>query len=145
MVGCYQTAEDLSQEAYLKVSVALKQYPIEYPQPFLYQTAKNLALDHLRKEKVRSKTFLDSVAETDCNEISAPAATPETMLMAKQELELLLQSLANQPQRRREILILHKVHGWHYEDIARYFNISKSAVEKNIYAALAQCLSECGA
>ncbi|WNB74171.1 RNA polymerase sigma factor [Methylomonas koyamae] len=53
IVGCPQTAEDLAHAAYLKMLHALENQEVAYPKPFLYQIAKNLALDHLRKENVR--------------------------------------------------------------------------------------------
>ncbi len=52
IVGCPQTAEDLAHSAYLKMLHALENQEVAYPKPFLYQIAKNLALDHLRKENV---------------------------------------------------------------------------------------------
>lgn len=46
--GCPQTAEDLAHEAYLKMLHVSTIQKINQPRPFLYQTARNLALDHLR-------------------------------------------------------------------------------------------------
>lgn len=142
MIGCYQTAEDLSQEAYLKVSVAIKNQSVEFPQSFLFQTAKNLALDYLRKEKVRRRHLHEQADEPEILEVAASTPTPEASALIAEELERLLKTLAGHSQRRREILILHKVHGWHYEEIAKHFGISKSAVEKNVRITLAQCLAE---
>ncbi len=48
IVGCPQTAEDLAHETYLKMLHASKTQEISYPHPFLYQIARNLALDHLQ-------------------------------------------------------------------------------------------------
>jgi RNA polymerase sigma factor (sigma-70 family) len=142
MTGCYQTAEDLSQEAYLKVAVAIKNQSVEFPQPFLFQTAKNLTLDYLRKEKVRRRHLHEQVDESEILQVAASTPTPEALALIAEELEHLLNTLAGHSQRRREILILHKVQGWHYEKIAEHFGISKSAVEKNVRIALAHCLAE---
>ena len=141
MVGCYQTAEDLSQEAYLKVSAAIRKGPIAYPRPFLYQTAKNLALDHLRKQKVRGRAFDDPDDGDEVLQVADVLPGPERSATIAQEVDRLLAILAGQPRRRREILVLHKIHGWRYDEIAAYFGISRSAVEKNIRTALAHCLS----
>lgn len=53
MVGNPNTAEDLLQETYLRVSRALGERPIEHIEPFVFQTARNLALDHLRARRVQ--------------------------------------------------------------------------------------------
>ena len=140
IVGCYHTAEDLSQEAYLKVSCALRQYPIEFPRSFLYQTAKNLALDHLRKEKVRHLHVDQDQIDPSTFEIASPTPTPEHSLQIDQQVKILHKILASQPQQRREMLVLHKVHGWRYDEIAKYMGLSRSAVEKNIRIALSFCL-----
>ena len=47
MVNNHSTAEDLLQETYLRVTRALSERPIDHLEPFVYQTARNLALDHL--------------------------------------------------------------------------------------------------
>jgi RNA polymerase sigma factor (sigma-70 family) len=56
IVGCRQTAEDLAQEAYIRVMSAAEDQHVTYLKAFLNQTARNLALDHLRKAKVRART-----------------------------------------------------------------------------------------
>lgn len=140
MVGCPQAAEDLAQETYIKVSDAAKNQHINYPQPFLYQTAKNLALDYLRKQKVRDRKTNLQTEEADLQDIADQAPTPDIAVQASEEVEELLKVLAEQPERRREMLILNRVHGWKYAEIGAHFGISKSAVEKNIRLALAHCL-----
>jgi RNA polymerase sigma-70 factor (ECF subfamily) len=140
MVGCHQTAEDLAQEAYLKVSGASKKKTIDYPQPFLYQTAKNLALDYLRKQKVRNTKLVEKMDDISYEQISDNVPTPDIAIQASQELNQLLNLLEKQPKRRREMLILNRVHGWKHSEIADHFGVSKSAVEKNIRIALAHCL-----
>ncbi len=140
MVGCHQTAEDLAQEAYLKVSDASKKKTIEYLQPFLYRTAKNLALDYLRKQKVRNKKLVEKMDDMSYEQITDNAPTPDVAVQASQELNQLLNLLEKQPERRSEMLIMNRVHGWKNDEIAEYFGVSKSTVEKNIRIALAHCL-----
>jgi RNA polymerase sigma-70 factor (ECF subfamily) len=141
LVGCYQTSEDLSQEAYIRVTDAIKQHPIQSPRAFLFQTARNLALDHLRKEKVRNLYLDRNADEIEIQVVVSPTLNPEGELLVAQQVDLLLKVLAQQPQRRREMLILHKVHGWHYPEIAQHYGLSLSAVEKNVRIALAHCLA----
>ena len=60
MVGCLHTSEDLAHDAYLRVAKAARERPVPHLQAFLYQTARNLALDHLRRERLRG-TFMSAV------------------------------------------------------------------------------------
>eukprot|EP01035_Chromulina_nebulosa_P049783 gene49783-67601_t len=50
-----QVAEELAQESYLRVRSAIEAGPIEHIEAFLHQTARNLALDHERRRKTRSR------------------------------------------------------------------------------------------
>lgn len=142
VVGCRSVSEDLAQEAYLRVSATLTKRQIEYLQSYLYQTAHNLALDHLRKETVRTGVQSEQYDEV----INSPDDLPSNMPGPEQatisiqginHLQMVLESL---PERRREILLLHKVHNWKYKAIASHLGISVSAVEKNMQIALAYCM-----
>jgi len=148
IVGCPQTAEDLAHEAYLKMLHASKVQEISYPHPFLYQIARNLALDHLRKEKIRQQS--DSLQKNDkdvsnmLESIPSIAPSPEQQIADRQQVALMIDALSGLSERRRQILVLHKFHHWTYERIARHYGISRSAVEKNVHVALAHLLDAQG-
>jgi RNA polymerase sigma factor (sigma-70 family) len=137
--------EDLAHEAYLKMLQASATQDIHQPRPFLYQIARNLALDHLRKEKVRQHNDNHPTDDEDTDNllerIPSNAPAPEQQVDERQQVALMLEALNGLPERRRQILVLHKFHHWTYERIARHYGISRSAVEKNVYAALAHLLS----
>lgn len=142
LVGCRHTAEDLVQETYVRVARALDQRPVEHLQPFLYQTARNVALDHLRHEKVRQRVEAgDSEAEAAL-EVPSPASSPEAELMDKQTLAAFDRVMAGLPERTRQMLLLSRIHGWPYPRIAAHLGVSQSTVYNAIRAALAQCLAE---
>jgi len=145
IVGCPQTAEDLAHEAYLKMLHAAETQEINAPRPFLYQIARNLALDHLRKEKIRRSSDDPSgheeVCDTQIERIPAHTPTPEQDIASQQQVGLMLEALNRLSERRRQILVLHKFHHWPYERIARHLGISRSAVEKNVHAAIAHLLA----
>lgn len=146
IVGCPETAEDLAQEAYLKMMHAAETQPISHPRPFLYQIARNLALDHLRKQQIRQPIadFSNNDDEDQgyaLDQIPGNLPTPEQQTADWQQVAIMLEALNGLSERRRQILVLHKFHHWPYERIARHFGISRSAVEKNIHAALAHLLA----
>ena len=69
------TAEDLLQETYLRVTRALSERAIDHLEPFVFQTARNLALDHLRARKIHSRTMVDDVPQEIVHSIAAPASS----------------------------------------------------------------------
>lgn len=142
VVGCRRVSEDLAQEAYLRVSATLTKRQVDYLRPYLYQTAHNLALDHLRKETVRkgAKTEPFDVTISSPDDLPSSMPGPEQSAISMQKINRLHIALKALPERRREILLLHKVHHWRYKDIAKHLGISVSAVEKNIQIALSHCM-----
>lgn len=138
IVGCAHTAEDLAQDAYLRVSDALEQRrEVSHLQPFLYQTARNLALDHLRRESIRQAP---ADAEEAVARIACESPTPERSALLAERVERLRGAMRELPERRRQVLVLHRLHGWRHSQIAAHLGISVSAVEKNLRLALAHCL-----
>ncbi|MDO9106828.1 MAG: RNA polymerase sigma factor [Methylovulum sp.] len=149
IVGCPQTAEDLAQDTYLKFLQAATTQEISFPNSFLFQIGRNLALDHLRKQRIR-QPFANEVAtakqETNGFFESVPNTTlsPEQIVADQQQVALLLDGLQNLSERRRTCLVLHRFHHWPYERIAIHVGISRSAVEKNIQAAVAHLIAAQG-
>ncbi|WP_019866468.1 RNA polymerase sigma factor [Methylovulum miyakonense] len=146
IVDCPQTAEDLAQDTYLKFLQAAATQEITFPQSFLFQIGRNLALDHLRKQRIRQpltnakatpKQENDSIIEC----IAATTPTPEQIVTDQQQVTLLLDGLQNLSERRRTCLVLHRFHHWPYGRIATHLGISRSAVEKNIQAAVAHLIA----
>ncbi|WP_311201199.1 sigma factor, partial [Pseudomonas protegens] len=72
MVNNHSTAEDLLQETYLRVTRALSERPITHLEPFVFQTARNLALDHLRARRIQGRTLLEDVPPEVVESVAAP-------------------------------------------------------------------------
>lgn len=138
LVRCEETAADLAQESYLRVAGAAGEQVIRHPRAFLFRTARNLALDHLRKMRTRRGTTepLDEAVDLPSLHPSA-----ERALLDRQRVALFRQVLEALPPRCREVFLLHRVHHFTYGDIARRLSISESAVEKHIMRALSHCRS----
>lgn len=142
IVGCPDTAEDLAHEAYLRFAQASGSQDIAAPRPFLYRVGRNLALDHLRKQRYRP-TAAEPDDDGNCLLERLPSAlpTPEQTLDTQQQVQAMIRALAGLSDRRRQILLLHKYHHWTYERIAAHLGLSRSAVEKNVRVALAYLLA----
>lgn len=140
MVDNPSTAEDLLQETYLRVTRALGERPVEHLEPFVFQTARNLALDHLRARRVQARTLLDDVPEQVLHNVAAPLGSNEDATHAQQLLEHLSVSLGQLTQRQQRIFILSRLHGASYLEIAEQLQVSASTVQKELKLIMAICL-----
>lgn len=127
-----EDAEDVIQEAYLRLLRYAAEHEVESEERLLATTAKNLALDSIRRRRARDKTAVEYAV------IAATAQnwpTPDEEIYSQQRLHSLQDALALLPERCREILLLHRIDNLTYSEIALHFGISASAVEKHIARA----------
>jgi len=140
MVSNPSTAEDLLQETYLRVSRALRERPVEHLEPFVFQTARNLALDHLRSRRAQARMLVDDVPEEVLHNVAAPLGSSEDAAHAEQLLKQLSVSLNQLTERQRRIFMLSRVHGASYQEIAEQLKVSPSTVQKELKLIMAICM-----
>lgn len=134
IVKCQETAEDLVQESYLILARTANATAIENPRSFLYRTASNLALDHLRHNKIVERHQEAALLVEEPQQSGA-----ESEIASQQCRTLLYQTIAELPPRCRDAFILHKIRGLSYREVAGVLDISESAVEKHIVKGLVHC------
>lgn len=140
MVNNHSTAEDLLQETYLRVTRALSERAIDHLEPFVFQTARNLALDHLRARRIQSRTMLEDVPLEVVQNVAAPLSSAEDTAHAEQMLERLNISLSQLSPRQQQIFILSRLHGHSYLEIAEKLSVSLSTVQKDLKLIMAICV-----
>ncbi|WP_445571422.1 RNA polymerase sigma factor [Pseudomonas sp. E102] len=140
MVNNPSTAEDLLQETYLRVTRALSERTVDHLEPFVFQTARNLALDHLRARRIQSRALVDDVPLDIVNNVVAPQSSAEDAAHAAQMLERLNVSLQSLSPRQQQIFILSRLHGHSYQDIAQRLGVSLSTVQKELKLIMAICV-----
>lgn len=129
-------ADDLVQEAWLRLTRQEKAKPVHTPAAFLMRTALNLSIDQRRAEHARGEQVaIEDVVILD----GAPDA--EAVLQGRQRLERLAAGLERLPARTREILLAHRLDGRSYTDIAREHGVSINTIEKHIAKATLQLTS----
>jgi RNA polymerase sigma factor (sigma-70 family) len=140
IVGSRQTAEDLAQESYVKVAKALGERQIEHIQAFLYQTARNLALDYRRSEQSKARIELHIPDDKMVREIPAQSVSPEAEIIDRERFRILEKALASLPERARQVMILSRLEGWSYSRIAEHLAVSQNTVYNDMKLAMAHCL-----
>jgi RNA polymerase sigma factor (sigma-70 family) len=125
-------ADDLIQEAFLRLHTYCNTGQVQQPEAFLRRTVLNLSVDMHRKE--RRDLYADQPVEALRLTHSTPG--PDEELELQQRLNNAEAALNELSPRTREIFLMHRVEGYGCSEIASRFGISVSAVEKHIARAV---------
>ncbi|TQV78944.1 RNA polymerase sigma factor [Exilibacterium tricleocarpae] len=131
-----QDIEDVVQEAYLRAYNAEQKKDIEQPKAFLFQIAKNLALNELSR---KARQVTEYIEDSDSNTLTDTGSTTEEELEAREHIALFCEAIAALPERRRRVCLLRKVHGLPHKEIAERMGITVSAVEKHLLKGMLFC------
>lgn len=128
-----QEAEDLSQEAFVRVWKALPSFRIEARfRTWLYRIVTNLCYDRLPKLR---KEFSEMDVE-HINEAVLPSqAQPERTLLTKEEQTRLHTAIGNLPQHYRLLITLRHLQEMSYAEIAEATEQPLGTVKAGIYRA----------
>ncbi|MFV8328203.1 RNA polymerase sigma factor [Flavobacterium sp. ZS1P14] len=134
--GNKDQADDLTQEAFIKLWQNCAAVPIEKAKSYIYTIANNNSLNEIAHQKVvleyeKNFTGLDKTNEN-----------PEFILEEKEFKSKLLKSIENLNETQRVAFLMHRIDGKKYSEIADELNISVKAVEKRIHLALVELRKE---
>jgi RNA polymerase sigma factor (sigma-70 family) len=132
MLGNSPEAEDVAHDAYLRVYPTLQKQAAEKPEALLYVTARRLAINRLKRRSISPLSPEGASLET----AAAPARGVAEQVMARQELRLLQEAIAELPEGCRTVLLLRKVELLSHREIADRLGIAISTVEKQHARAL---------
>jgi len=120
---------DLRQESYARVyEAARRERPLQI-KPFLFQIARNLMIDRLRKQSVVS---LETMADFDWLNVSDDKPSSEAYVAARQELRLLQAALDDLPPRCRQVVLLRKIEGLSQKEVASQMGVTTETVENQV-------------
>lgn len=133
---------DLRQEAYARVYEAAQRERPLLVKPFLFQIARNLMIDRLRRQSVVS---LESMTDFEWRNVSDDKPSSEAYVAARQELRLLQAALDALPPRCRQVVLMRKVEGLSQKEVAKQMGITIETVENQVAKGmrlLAQALGD---
>lgn len=131
-------AEDLVQDAWIRVEAVERLRPLTEPVGYLYRTVRNLALDVYRARKRVGRSSVDALMEQGVHPADE-APSPEAAAMARSEIQRLLQVLDELPPRTRRAVILYRVEGFKLRDVAERLNISVSLAQTLVVDGVEHC------
>jgi RNA polymerase sigma-70 factor (ECF subfamily) len=138
MLGNVEDAQDLTQEAFVKVYHALADFRGDSTfSTWLYRIVTNLCYDYLRRN--RPTYSLNEPLQTETGELHRQLPTAEDgpeEITEQKELQRLLQKLINTlPEQQRSVLVLREFRGLTYEEIALTLECSLGTVKSRLFRA----------
>lgn len=127
--GDIQQAEDLMQEAFVRLWQKRTEIQPEKAKSFLFTVANNLFLDKVRHQKVVRNFELEPRSDRD-------KESPEYQMEVQEFKKQLEEALANLSEGSREVFLMNRLEDLPYREIAERLGISQKAVEKRMSKAL---------
>lgn len=135
--GNRSDAQDLAQEAYLRLCRVPDGDLILKPESYLFRIAFNLSNEFM----LRRNTQPSNLAETEQDGDEGPGDEGRycSELEHRSEIQLLERAIAELPPLYQAVLLLRKRDGYSHEEIAMRLSISPHTVHKYLTRALLQC------
>ncbi|QNK64677.1 sigma-70 family RNA polymerase sigma factor [Pedobacter sp. PAMC26386] len=126
-------SEVLIADLFIKLWDNRKQLEIRLLKPYLFQSAKNLSLNHLQKRK----DPINLLKTTDLKEsLKSGYLTPFEILTNRESQQRILSFINLLPQRQREVLLMSRIQQIDKSNIAPLLGITVRTVETTLYHAI---------
>ncbi len=127
--GDKEQAEDVMQEAFIKLWHHCKKVIFEKAKGFLCTVANNLFLNQVAHQKI--KLQYAKLPHRNKN-----IESPDFIMEEKEFMDKLQHAIAELPDGQREVFLLNRIDKKTYNEIAEMLDISVKAVEKRMHNAL---------
>lgn len=120
---CEETAADLTQDTFVRVIAAQpgKSAGNHNPKAYLYQAARNLGVNHQRREALVEMVHLES---DEAANLADPAPSPERIVYSRQCLAQTYEALGELPERTRLAFEMHRLGERTIAEVAEELGIS---------------------
>ncbi len=132
--------EDIAQAVFTRLAEGRSKSQITNIRAFIYAAARN-EVSECRRREARRAPYDRDIAEQSAEE-NLSAFDAERVLIGKEELGMMLNTLKNLPVRHRRLFLLSRVEGLTCAQIAEREGMTEAAVQRQIARTAAQCLME---
>jgi RNA polymerase sigma-70 factor, ECF subfamily len=122
----HYVAEDLVQEAFYRAYMTLEDYEISNIKAWLFKVAYHAFIDYQRKNK---RTVLEEDVKPHLN---ADQDTPESRMLEKESLRLLLEDLNLLQENEKHAVLLCDLHDLSYQEAADILNLKLNTFKSHI-------------
>lgn len=131
--------EDIVQETYVRVCQFEDTHTISYPRTFMFKTARNLALDHVKRAESVLTDGVESEESFDLGGEPKWEDEPYQRSSSTNDFKLFCQAVRTLPRQCRKAFVLTKVYGFSHKEVAIKLNISNRTVEKHVAMGITRC------
>ncbi len=140
LVGNRAVAEEIAQEGFLRLHRSLDSFRGDCSlSSYLYRIVSRLAIDYLRREKLRRKLFFFRRQEDDVDPLEMAADTgpsPRDNLQSKETGKRLLTALDRLSARQRTVFVLRHQEGLSLKEIAATLGLEQGTVKAHLHRAV---------
>lgn len=139
ITGSRAQAEDLVQEAWLRFDEASKGRFLDDAKGYLYRIVRNLAFDGQRRMARENRLVAQDAFERAAEICPDDTPTPETVALYKDEVQCVMEAMAELPERTRIAFEMHRFGGARLKEIAAFLGISVSLAQLLVTDAAEHC------
>lgn len=133
MVNSHDDADDLTQEVFIKVYTALKDFREESNLfTWLYRIATNYSINHIRKIKIKNTVSFEIVTE----QVESGEKRSDEALDEVSRRKLLEEAIETLPAKQRAVFNMRYYDELSYEDIAGIMKKSVGGIKANYFHAV---------
>lgn len=133
-LNSHSDAQEVAQEAYLRMLTLDNREEVDSLRGYLFKIAGNLAIDRLRKRKVRSEFAAEQIHEEPVVETS-----PDRHAIAAEQVAGLRRALTELPPKASQAFVMHIIEGRDFGTVAQTMKLSERMVRYHVANALAHC------
>lgn len=139
ITGNRTLAEDLVQEAWLRFDEASKGRFLDDAKGYLYRIVRNLALDGRRRAVREGRLIAHGAYDRTAETCPDDTPTPETIALYRDEVQCVMEAMAELPERTRVAFEMHRFGGAKLKEIAAFLGISVSLAQLLVTDAAEHC------
>ena len=142
LVGTREDAEELAQEAFLRLHRSLPDFRGDsLIGTWLYRTTTRLAIDFLRRERIKRKVFFfrqDNDSPDPVELASDSRQTPGEIFQTQEAMRSLRKNLQNLSSRQQVVFMLRHYEGLALKEIAEHLGLETGTVKAHLHRAVTQ-------
>ncbi|MEN5061942.1 RNA polymerase sigma factor [Luteimonas sp. TWI1416] len=126
--------QDIRHDIYIRVLLAAERQRPHSPKAFLFDVARKLLVDRVRRERI---VAFDLLADVDSLNVLIDELSPERRAAGREQMHRLSTLFRRLPPRCRQVVWMRRIEDLPQKEIARRLGIAEATVEKHLMRGIA--------